>query len=304
MEILTKTLSLQLTLLFLILFGILAKKRGVIKTEGQKTLSDLLIFFVLPCNILSSYLHHAAPDAAFFHNCLLLVLISLLILLAAILGAPLLFRRFSPELRSIMTYGLICSNSSFVGLPIAGALYGSLGMVYGSIFQIPIRFVMWTYGLALFTHSPGGRRAWRNILLHPCILAVFAGLLLMLADIPLPAFLENGIGAVGNCTTALSMIVIGSILADAPVRSLFSAPVLYFSFLRLLAFPLFVFVCLLPFSLDHEVVRIILLMTAMPAGSTLSILADKYGMRPAEASQMLFTSTLFSIVTVPLITLL
>ena len=47
-----------------------------------------------------------------------------------------------------------------------------------------------------------------------------------------------------------------------------------------------------------------MLMTGMPAGSTTSILADKYGCDAVFASEITFTSTLLSIVTIPLLTLL
>ena len=94
------------------------------------------------------------------------------------------------------------------------------------------------------------------------------------------------------------MFIIGSILADAPVESLFSKVVLYYTFLRLIAFPALVYLVLLPFGMDSLLVNICVLMTGMPAGSTVSILADQYN---ADAA---FTSTLFSIFTIPLLTLI
>ena len=100
------------------------------------------------------------------------------------------------------------------------------------------------------------------------------------------------------------MFIIGSILADAPVESLFSKVVLYYTFLRLIAFPALVYRVLLPFGMDSLLVNICVLMTGMPAGSTVSILADQYNAGAAFASQLVFTSTLFSIFTIPLLTLI
>ena len=51
----------------------------------------------------------------------------------------------------MLAYGIICSNSSFIGIPVIESLYNSLGVMYTSIFQMPIRFTMWSAGLSLFT---------------------------------------------------------------------------------------------------------------------------------------------------------
>lgn len=81
--------------------------------------------------------------------------------------------------------------------------------------SIPLRFTMWTAGLSLFT-DVSKKNAFRKLVRHPCIIAVFVGLILMVAPISLPNFLEEAIDITSGCTVPLSMIVIGTILADAP----------------------------------------------------------------------------------------
>ena len=202
-----------------------------------------------------------------------------------------------------MTYGMICSNSSFIGIPVAEALYGSLGVMYTSIYQIPIRFTMWTAGLSLFTQVDK-KDACRKLAKHPCIIAIFVGFFLMLLPVSLPSFLQNTIASVSRCTIPLSMFVIGAILADADIRTIFTKKTLYFTLLRLILFPLFIFLVLKPFHLDPLLVSICVIMSGMPAGSTTSVLADKYGCDPVFASQIIFVSTLFSIFTIPVLGLL
>lgn len=93
-------------------------------------------------------------------------------------------------------------------------------------------------------------------------------------------------------------------LAQADVRTLISLPVLYYTLLRLAVFPLLVYAVLRALPLDPLLVKLAVLMTGMPAGSTTSILADQYGCDAAFAGKLVFVSTLASIVTIPLITLL
>ena len=55
-------ISLQITLFILMMVGALLKKTGVIGAEGKKTLSDLCIKVVIPCNIFKSFLIDFTPD--------------------------------------------------------------------------------------------------------------------------------------------------------------------------------------------------------------------------------------------------
>lgn len=303
MDFFADMLSLQMMLFCLMIVGLLIKKIGIISEAGRKTLSGLLINVVLPCNIVHSFMSGVQISGEFIRNCILMVMLSAAIQLVATYGSKLIFRSFPQRQKGVLSYGIICSNSSFIGLPIAEALFGNLGVMYTSVFQIPIRFTMWTAGLSLFT-SVDKKDAFRKLIKHPCIVSIFIGLLLMVLPFQMPVFLNDTISAISKCTTPVSMFVIGSILADAPVESLFSKVVLYYTFLRLLAFPALVYLVLLPLGMDSLFVNICVLMTGMPAGSTVSILADQYNADAAFASQLVFTSTLFSIFTIPLLTLI
>lgn len=215
MEFFWEMLSLQETMFLLILTGVLIKKLKIIDAAGRKMLSDLLIDVILPCNIVESFLGGMVFPDGFARNCLLAVGLSAVIQLMSIYGSKLLFRKYPREQRSVLSYGIICSNSSFVGLPVARLLFGDLGVIYTSMFQIPLRFTMWTAGLSLFT-SVSRKDAFRKLVRHPCIIAVFAGLLLMAAPVSLPGFLDSAVASVSSCTVPVSMFVIGTILAGRP----------------------------------------------------------------------------------------
>lgn len=64
-------------------------------------------------------------------------------------------------------------------------------------FQIPVRLTMWSSGLALFTHV-NRREAYKKLVKHPCIIAVFAGMLLMMLEVRFPVFLENTLRGSAN----------------------------------------------------------------------------------------------------------
>lgn len=303
MNFFTNMLNLQLTLFILIIIGIFLKKKNYIGEEGKKMLSDLLINLILPCNIIYSFCSKIEIASNFVSNCILAIILSSCIQLTATFLSKWVFRNYPKTQKNVMSYGLICSNSSFIGLPVAECLYGSLGVLYTSIFQIPIRFTMWTAGLSLFT-TVDKKDAFKKLLKHPCIISIFIGFLLMILPISLPQFVSNTISTLSKCTVPISMFVIGATLADANIKTLFSRAVLYYTVLRLIAFPVAVFIILRMFNLDPLLIGISVIMTGMPAGSTTAILAEKYGCDAEFASQIIFVSTLLSIFTIPLLSLL
>jgi len=296
-------LSLQATLFSLILIGMISARLGILRGEGRKMLSALLLNVILPFNILNSFLSDMQIGEGFALTVGQLIGISGVIQIFSLLFSRLAFRNLPRERYCSAAYGMLCSNSTFIGYPFAEALYGNGGIVLTSLFQIPIRLTMWSVGQALYTKIQR-KDLVRKLLCNPCIIAVFLGLAGMLLKISLPGLVMNTISSVSKCTTPISMFVVGAILANASVKALFSRPVLWYSLLRLIVFPLLIFVALLPFPVDPTVRGIALLMSAMPAGSTVSILADKYGADADFASQLTFTSTLLSMITIPVLTML
>lgn len=122
----------------------------------------------------------------------------------------------------------------------------------------------------------------------------------MCLQVPIPAVPKNVIQTIGRCNTALSMMVIGMILAGADIRLLFDQEVLAYSVLRLAVMPALVYgVCRL-FSMPSLVTGICVVLTGMPAGATTSILASKYHADEIFATKLVVVSTVLSMVTIPL----
>lgn len=299
MEAFTKMLNLQLLLFAIMLVGVVAKKINIISKDGQASLTNLLIDIVLPSNIIASFSSHV-ESSNMAQNLMLALAISVVIQAIAVIFGGKLFSKFPKNKKDVMHYGLICSNSSFIGLPVADNIYGSIGVVYVSMFQLPIRVTMWTSGLALFT-SVDRKSAVKTILLHPCIVSMGIGIIIMAFNPPLPAFATSTITYLSKCTIPLSMLIIGSILSDCSIKEIFDTSALYFSVIRLVVFPLIVFAVLKFLHIDDVLMGVSVIMSGMPAGSTTAILADKYDGDGHYASKAVFVSTLLSIITVPLL---
>ena len=77
----------------------------------------------------------------------------------------------------------------------------------------------------------------------------------------------------------------------------------WFTFVRLILIPLLVLAVLAPLPIDRIVRGTMVLISAMPAGSTPAILAAKYDGDAPFASCLIFVSTLLSLFTLPLLCL-
>ena len=115
----------------------------------------------------------------------------------------------------------------------------------------------------------------------------------------LPSFLDAALRDLSNCNTALSMLVIGTILADVRLKDMLDRSVYLFSGLRLLVIPLLTYVGCLVCGVEGLATGVSVLLAAMPAASTTAILAAKYDGDAVYASKCVVTTTVLSLLTTP-----
>jgi predicted permease len=278
--------------------GYFITKKGIMGASTRKDLTDIVIYVILPCNIFNSF--NIDVTAELLRNCGVVFIIAFGAQLLYVVFNRVLYNRFPQEKRVVMQYATICNNAGFMGLPVIDSVFGATGVVYGSIVLIPIRLFMWTAGLALFTQT-NKKDAFKRLATHPCIWAVILGFGYMFLPFELPSFLSGAITAVGSCTTALSMIIVGSILSEINLKTVFDKACFYFSFIRLIAIPAVIYIVLRVIGTDPLVTGVSVLSSAMPAAMITAMLAQKYGQDAAFASKMLFVSTVLSLITLPLI---
>lgn len=289
-------LNLQGILFLLMIAGIYARKRNFITPESRKKLTALFINLILPCNIIVSF--HIRLSAQVIASAGEILAISFGVQMLSWLLSKLLYRRVAHNEQMVLRYGTICSNSGFMGNPVVEGIYGMEGLLYASLFLIPVRIFMWSAGLSLFTVTDK-RDILKKLLKHPCIIAVWIGLGLMLIDFRLPKFVLDSMSSISVCTTAVAMIIIGSILAEVDVCRVINRLTMYYAFVRLIFIPLLVLGVLLLLHVPTMLTGIAVLLAGMPAGSTTAILAEQYDGDAAYASQCVLLSTVFSLATLP-----
>ncbi|WP_304240612.1 AEC family transporter [Gracilinema caldarium] len=207
--------------------------------------------------------------------------------------------------RGVHRYALIFSNVGFMGYPVVEAILGQKALFYLAIYNIPFNFLAFSIGAWLIARE--GERplllSWKTFI-NPSVIATLLGFLLFLGSVKLPGPLYQTLKMTGDITSPLSMIVIGAILGKMPLRSVLGTWQRYGTTLvRLLLLP--AAVGFLLYSAGFRGLFFILptLVTAMPVAANTSILAEVYGADAESASSLVFISTLFCIITIPLVAL-
>lgn len=294
-----KMAGVQTVLFLYMLVGVYCRKSGLFDDRTRDKLSDFTMKITLPCMVFDSF--HMAFSLDVLKQGAVALVIATVMAVAALLLGKVLYRPFEPREKSIMQYGTLVTNSGFAGLPVVSGVYGSEGLFLGSLFIIPTRVLMWSAGISLFTVEATGRL--KKVLLNPAIIAVELGLLRMIFQIPLPAFADTAIKNVGACTAPLAMILVGAILADVSLNSLFEPKAFYLIAVRQLLLPFLCLFALRALRVDPLTAGVSVVLTGMPIGSTTAILAQQYGADAQFASKCVFLSTLTSLVTVPILAL-
>ena len=293
-------LTLQGTLFLLMLPGAYLTKKGVITKEGKRCLTDLVVYVILPCTIFKSCFVDTGTNFAAVGA--LLLLLSLVIEVGSLFFNQVLYRRYSGEKRKVLQYGTLVPNSGFLGTPIAEGVYHDLGVLYAAIFLIPVRIFMWSFGTSYFMAQEGmsKKELCRKVITHPCLIAVFLSLAVMILRINLPSVLKVTVLAISKCNSAIAMFVVGTVLAEAPTWKIFDFDTVYYCVIRLIFLPLLTLFLGRVMGLSGASLGVAVLMMGMPAGATTSIFPSLYGGDARLGTSCVILSVLLSMVTLPL----
>lgn len=290
-------INMQLMMFLLVGIGFLVRKRGIVNMEGRMNMIDLCLHLTLPFNVLNSFMRKW--DWNLFKACGIILLLSVGLNAVSVFFSAILFNKQEEKRQKSLKYGTIISNSGFLGNPMVEGIYGADGLLYAALFMLPVRIVMWTVGMAVFLKGQTGK-LWKNILTHPCIVAIYAGVIVMVSGVQVPIFVEKTITGISNCNTPLSMMLVGMMLAEVKPKGLIDTPMVLYALLRLLAIPGVIYVLTAFLPIDSMLRGITVIMAGMPAPITTALLSAKYGGDEKYATGMIFLSTLLSLITLPL----
>lgn len=111
--------------------------------------------------------------------------------------------------------------------------------------------------------------------------------------------------SIGNITTPLAMLVIGSSLARQPMKEVLREKSLYpFTVVRLLVLPALTLAVCHWLVADPMLMGVLVLVSAMPVASNVVMICSEMGKDVSYIAKGVFFSTVFSVITLPLVSVL
>lgn len=290
-------IRMQLMMFLLVAVGFLVRRKGIIQTGTRKGMVDFCIYVTLPFNIFHAF--QMKWDQGMLMSFVEILLLSAGYNLVSVLMSFVLYRNADEEKRKPLRYGTIVSNGGFLGNPVIEGIYGTEGLFYGSVFMFPVRVVMWTIGTACFMKKRQGS-VIKKVLTHPCIAAIYLGLIVMITGIQLPGFVDSTVEGISNCNTPLSMMLVGMMLAEMNPLGLIDKTMVWYTCVRLFVIPGIIFGLTALLPIDPLLRGVTVIMAGMPAPVTTALLSSKYGGDESYATGMIFLTTILSMATLPM----
>ena len=202
------------------------------------------------------------------------------------------------------------SNTIFVGLPINQALFGDASIPYVLIYYMCNTTFFWTLGTYLIQRDGEGEAQFDlktslKKVFSPPLMGFLLGLVLVMLQIKLPAFLASDLQYLGNLTTPLSMIFIGLSVSHVGVKQLVLGKEQLLILLgRFLVAPLLMATIVYWAPLPSLMKQVFIIQSAMPVMTNAPVVARLYGADSDYAAVMVTETTLATMVVIPILMLL
>ena len=286
----------------LILLGWFLGVRGIIPSEGGKTLGVITFKLFMPVLLFSGLARADLAEALspqlllFYFIPAIVVFLGINLLLHQRLGRP-----------SSMGLAASYSNNVLVGIPLITVMLGVDSLVYLFailVFHSLILFTLQSLYNAFWSDNDSAKDQgldWRGLLsslANPLIIGLALGALVNLSGMPIPAPLWRIIELLAAAALPVALLMLGMSLSG--YRLHLSASMLLLTLSKLLVFPALVLGAgwLIP-GLNPTAHAVLVLMAACPTG--VNVLAFSMGQADVRIiSSVIFLSTLLAALTLPI----
>lgn len=289
----------ELTLI--VLMGVALVKSKLLTSEHSRTLSVIALHLISPSVMIHAFQIDNTPEILDGLKLSVTLAVAFHILLI-LLGR--LFKNLF-KLDALEHAATVYSNSGNLIIPLVMSVFGAQWVVYTSGFIIVQTLLFWTHLRLLLSGS--GRLSWKTLLANINILSIFAGVFMFAFQIKLPHIIDNTLATVGSMIGPVAMLVAGMLIASLPLKEIVLSKRIYLvAFLRLILIPMILLIFVKISGIAHSgghsstVVLISFLATVSPAASTVTQMAMVYGQNARKASAIYGITTLFCVVTMPL----
>lgn len=291
------------------LIGIFAVKMHFLDREKLGVLSECITKILLPLLIFTNTINGTTREQ-FLSSALIIPLAAALYLILYVISAVLAkLLRLDSKHESIYRACTMFGNCGFMGIPIITALYPEQGGLYIAVYAVIDQLALWTVGVNLtapFGHAEKLSASQRvRKMINPATAAVLAGVLAVLAGIKLPSVMVTALSKTGAAASPLAMIYLGGVFCYIKITDYLKLREVYAAVVvKMLLLPVLVYavLCHIP-AVDQNLAAVIGILCALPTMSSVAMIAESQQSDSDYATGFIFDTTLFSIVTLPIVCL-
>lgn len=286
-------------LFVLIGVGFACGKKGILTDISSKKITDIVLYVVTPCVMISAFQREFSVEL--LGNILITVVCATAIIFATVFISKLIFRDKNEARKRVLQFSTIFSNCGFMSLPLQKAILGNDGWFYGSIFVAVFNVIVWSYGLVMMSGDKK-QLSIRKIAFNPGIAGVLLALILFVLRIHLPYIIIQPVEYLAALNTPLPMLIIGFYLSQADLKKAFTDAGAYLAMaVRLVAVPLLAMVVMWALNFDKTIMIACVIASAAPTAATTTMFAAKFNRDVELSVSVVASTTLVSIVSMPLV---
>jgi hypothetical protein len=290
----------QVAILFILMgIGGLAARTGLLRADGCKQMTGLVLYFATPCIIVQSFLSvEITPEL--ISGMLLTAAFAAAAHLLGILAAVLLFRKQPQERGSIFKMAVTFSNCGFMGIPLASGVLGTGCVVYIAVYIAVFNLFAWTYGVRLF--RPGERVSPRFMLVNPGTIGLAIGLTAAALRWEPPPLIGEPVRLVAALNSPVAMMVLGFYLFTTSLRPQKGEGGMWAALtVRLLVIPAAALGISAALGLSGLWLAAALILAAAPSATNAVLFAARFDGNTALAARTVSICTLLSMATMPVL---
>ena len=310
MAIFLRSISGILVILGMILVGFVIGEKGWFDNKSRGLIAKLVTQIALPCYMLYTITQRfTVADLLKMLPALQFPALSMVILHGIATAVARIFA-VRQDRRGLFISMFFNSNTIFVGLPINQALFGDASIPYVLIYYMCNTTFFWTLGTYLIQRDGEGEAQFDlktslKKVFSPPLMGFLLGLVLVMLQIKLPAFLASDLQYLGNLTTPLSMIFIGLSVSHIGLKQLvLGKDQLLILLGRFVAAPLLMVTIVYWAPLPSLMKQVFIIQSAMPVMTNAPVVARLYGADSDYAAVMVTETTLATMVVIPILMVL
>ncbi len=310
-------------LLIFIFLGYFLRKKNIINENGKKVLASLLTCVFAPAYSIASLSSQVTVDKFVGDYLPLFIAGSVVTLVCIFIVKPLvkLLAKDNSE-KNILKYALAFGNITYFGYPLIEAVFGQVARAQMIFFCVPMSIAIYTYGYYILTLPAREKNACSkkqslakklSFIYSPmmlgAIIGVSLGLLTSGFNFSLPTVVNGVIEKAGACQSATAMLLTGAVLANVPLKKLFTSFKPYVvGVIRLVVMPLlFSGILAMLYLLGWQdatfmkIAMLTLIVVGMPVGMNTVVYPESAGIDSTEGAKTCFISYILALIAIPIV---